>query len=53
MKKKYFVIADTHFSHENIIKYCNRPFRTVEEMNNALVKNWNNNVSKNDVVSLS
>ena len=47
---KVFVIADTHFGHENIIRYCNRPFSTVEEMDKALIKNWNETVSNNDVV---
>lgn len=47
---KYFIIADTHFGHENIIRYCNRPFRTAEEMNRALIQNWNSTVSKNDTV---
>ena len=47
---KTFIIADTHFGHSNIIKYCNRPFTNVEDMDNQLIKNWNNVVSKNDTV---
>lgn len=37
-------------SHANIIKYCNRPWTTTEEMNEALIKNWNNTVGKDDTV---
>lgn len=48
--KRYFVIADTHFGHKNIITYCNRPFRTVEEMNNHIIKEWNDCVSNDDTV---
>lgn len=34
-----FLIGDPHFWHRNIIRYCDRPFATVEEMNEALIKN--------------
>lgn len=45
-----WLIGDTHFFHKNIINYENRPFKSVEEMNEALITNWNNKVSKDDKV---
>lgn len=50
MKTKYFVIADTHFGHENVIRYCNRPFSTLDKMHYELIKRWNSVVANNDVV---
>lgn len=47
---KLFVISDTHFCHNNIIKYCNRPFKDADEMNEVLIDNWNKTVNKDDVV---
>jgi len=42
--------ADTHFDHTNILKYCNRPFKDTEHMNERLIKNWNARVKKEDTV---
>ena len=45
-----FFTADLHFGHENIIKYCNRPFKSAGEMDAVLIKNWNNTVGPDDEV---
>lgn len=47
---KTFFTSDTHFFHENIIGFCNRPFGSVDHMNDALIKNWNMVVSEKDHV---
>lgn len=43
-------VSDTHFGHANIIRYSQRPFADVKEMDTALVKNWNAVVKPNDDV---
>lgn len=45
-----FYIGDMHLWHKNIIRLCNRPFSSVEEMNETIFKNWNNVVTDNDDV---
>jgi len=42
--------ADLHLGHENIIKYCNRPFKTLDDMNNKIIQNWNSRVKNTDIV---
>lgn len=52
----YFIIGDEHYyhggksGHDGIIKYCNRPFDDVEEMNEVQIENNNSVVKKGDIV---
>ncbi|MBQ8826854.1 MAG: metallophosphoesterase [Oscillospiraceae bacterium] len=45
-----FYIADMHLCHENVIRYDSRPFKNIDQMNNELVKRWNDTVAENDEV---
>ena len=48
--ERLFFTSDTHFGHRNIIKYCQRPFSCTEEMDDALIANWNRVVGKDDII---
>jgi calcineurin-like phosphoesterase family protein len=53
---KIYVISDTHFGHENSLKWTDsegnklRPFNTIDELNNTMITNWNNTVNEQDHV---
>ena len=38
------------FGHKNIIKFCNRPWATADEMNEGLIERWNEVVNPEDDV---
>lgn len=42
--------ADQHFGHENMIKYCNRPFMSAAKMDNAMIDRYRKVVSPEDTV---
>lgn len=42
--------SDPHFGHNNIIKYCNRPFNSIEDMNSKLIDNYNSCIGQDDTV---
>lgn len=45
----YFT-SDTHFGHADVVRYCRRPFASVEEMDEGLIANWNAVVRPHDDV---
>ena len=45
-----FFTADTHLGHRNIIRYTNRPFATLEEMDEVIISNINSRVRSNDIL---
>ncbi len=47
---KHFIISDTHFNHNNIIDYAERPFASVDEMNEYMIAKWNRTISPDDIV---
>lgn len=49
-KQKIWFTSDLHISHRNIIRFCNRPWETTEEMDEALIEGWNSVVGEDDLV---
>lgn len=47
---KKFYISDWHYNHKNCLAFDNRPFTSIEQMNEALVERWNSVVKPGDVV---
>ena len=45
-----YYISDLHLFHNKIIEKYNRPFASIEEMHDCIIKNWRNTVQKNDIV---
>lgn len=45
---KIFFTSDTHFNHDREFVYSPRGFKTIQEMNRTLVKNWNDTVGNDD-----
>ena len=47
---KVFFTSDSHFSHFNVAKLCNRPYSSRSEMNQCLIDNWNKVVPEDGIV---
>ncbi len=47
---RYFFTADLHLGHKNIITYCHRPFKSLDQMNQTLIARWNSRVKPEDIV---
>jgi len=49
-QRRVWAWSDTHFGHANIIKYCDRPFASMAEMNEAMYANYLATVQDGDLV---
>ena len=50
MENKIWFVSDTHFGHIKDFLWSPRGFNSIEEHDEALVKNWNETVKENDIV---
>ena len=49
-RREIWFISDTHFGHNNIIEYCRPHFASIDEMESAIIENWNKAVKPGDLV---
>lgn len=47
--EKIWFTSDLHFEHKNILKFCNRPYETIKDMNIDLINRWNSVVGDDDI----
>lgn len=47
---KLFFTSDPHYGHENILKYCHRPFSSIKEHDEELIRLWNETVPEDGIV---
>lgn len=50
--REYYITSDLHFFHKGVLGFCpdTRPWKDVDEMNEALIDHWNSKVKPNDVI---
>lgn len=47
---KVWFTSDTHFAHTNILRFCDRPFANTDEMDEYIIRKWNELVKPDDTV---
>ena len=50
MKRAIWFTSDQHFHHNNILKFTDRPYKTVKDMNKGIIAKWNKQVAPTDLV---
>lgn len=45
-----YYISDLHLLHENVLRFDNRPFESLVQMQNIIVDKWNHKVTNGDTV---
>ena len=45
-----YYISDIHFNDQKIFDKCKRPFKSLDEMKETIIKKWNNKVKDTDIV---
>ena len=50
MKPNWLFTADLHLDHDGILKWADRPFTSMMEMNSALMRGWNDTAGPGDIV---